>query len=108
MTTNLTTKTAATYRITRSEHGAQVAEEARRLYVEHTEGPLHRQLQDAHPAVFRDAAERIISLEEAVRARDEEIVDLHAELRLLRQECDGHSADARYWETCYRNTERES
>jgi hypothetical protein len=96
MTTNLTTSTAATYRITRG-HESQVIEEAQRLYAEHVNtmcvfGCL------VTTATFRDAAERIISLEEAVRSRDKVIVETHDELVVLRDESDSHAADARYWQ----------
>lgn len=103
MTTNLTTKTAATYRISRG-HESQVIEEAQRLYAEHCEGPCSGNCV-ASPASFRDAAERIVSLEEAVRSRDLVIVEAHDESALLRQDADGLFADSLYWENLSRVAE---
>lgn len=106
-TEQLTTQTKATYRLTRGEHGAQVAEEAQRLFFEHQRhtdagsGVSTTPAGRPTPATFRAAAERIVTLEEAVRDRDKQIVDLHDEVTHWHQEADGHAADARYWENKY-------
>jgi hypothetical protein len=49
------------------------------------------------------AAERIVTLEEAVRDRDKQIVELHDEITHLHGEVDGHASDATYWENKYRS-----
>ena len=99
MTEHLTTKTAASYRVTRGEHGTQVAEEAERLYNEHLASGVGHV---ASPAMFRAAAERIVTLEEAVRDRDKQIVELHDEITHLHGEVDGHASDATYYENKWR------
>jgi chitodextrinase len=97
MTERLTTKTAATYRVARGPHGTQVAEEAQRLYAEFLEdtddGFSQTTVWD-----FHFAADRIVTLEEAVRDRDKRIVELHDDVTHLRGEVEGYSSDARYWE----------
>ena len=97
MTEHLTTKTAASYRVTRGEHGTQVAEEAERLNAEHSILCPDGFCQETASG-FRAAAERIVTLEEAVRERDNQIVELHEEVTHLHHEADGAHADARYWE----------
>lgn len=101
MTEHLTTKTAASYRVTRGEHGTQVAEEAERLNAEHSILCPDGFCQETASG-FRAAAERIVTLEESVRDRDKQIVELHDEITHLRGEVDGHASDATYYEAKWR------
>jgi hypothetical protein len=92
-TETLKTATGAHHVIERGDFGRKVTDEALRLYRSHDAEPNARV-----PVELRKAAERIVQLEEALRARDNTIVEVHEELRLCREEADAHKAEAAYWE----------
>ena len=91
------TATGASAVVQRGEYGRKVIAEVHTLYHLHEQGPCVGNCGIV-PADFKIAAERIVQLEEALRARDATIVELHEELRLCREEADAHLADAAYWE----------
>jgi len=84
------TATGASAVVQRGEYGRKVIEQCHIIYPLHEEGPCQGNCKIV-PADFRLAAERIVGLEE-------DIVKLHDELRLVREEADGYKADAAYWE----------
>ncbi len=109
-TEQLSTSTKATHAIERGHFGRKVIDEAQRLYTEHW---LHVRESGStsttpagnpSPATFRAAAERIVTLEEAVRDRDRKLVEAHEETAHWRLEADGHAGDATYYEAKWRES----
>ena len=96
-TEQLKTATGAHHAIQRGEFGRKVIDEVHTLYHLHEQGPCVGNCGIV-PADFKIAAERIVQLEEALRERDNTIVELHDEVAHWRDEAAGAYADAAYWE----------